>query len=170
MDDLVEKLRHAAMTASNDDVSEPRSEKRMRHTDRVDAMLTAADRIESDAAEIAWLRAEVGVLRGALVKARPVTSAMAAADNAREFQEAADAVETALSSPERVTAAVDAVRPMIGDRVRVKETLHRGREGKLISIKGEPPHQTVTVRLDGIVGEIGILMDEIEPVTPKEVY
>nr|RAW03983.1 hypothetical protein DBT41_10100 [Aerococcus urinae] len=95
---------------------------------------------------------------------------MAAADNAREFQEAADAVETALSSPERVTAAVDAVRPMIGDRVRVKETLHRGREGKLISIKGEPPHQTVTVRLDGIVGEIGILMDEIEPVTPKEVY
>lgn len=40
---LADKLVHAATTASNDDISEPMSDKRKRHVERVDAMLEAAD-------------------------------------------------------------------------------------------------------------------------------
>lgn len=44
--ELVTRLRHAATTAQNDDMSEPGTLKRTRHIDRVDAMLIAAEYLE----------------------------------------------------------------------------------------------------------------------------
>jgi hypothetical protein len=44
--DIVERLRHAATTASNDDLSSQGTEKRHRHVERIDAMLAGADEIE----------------------------------------------------------------------------------------------------------------------------
>ena len=44
--DIVERLRHAATTASNDDLSSLGTEKRRRHAERFDAMLAGADEIE----------------------------------------------------------------------------------------------------------------------------
>lgn len=44
--DIVERLRMAATTATNDDVTHPSSEKRKRHVARVDALLAGADEIE----------------------------------------------------------------------------------------------------------------------------
>lgn len=44
---IVERLRHAATTACNDDMSEPMSEKRTRHIRRVQAMRDGADEIEA---------------------------------------------------------------------------------------------------------------------------
>jgi hypothetical protein len=46
MMDIVERLRHAAATASNDDLSSQGTEKRSRHVERIDAMLAGADEIE----------------------------------------------------------------------------------------------------------------------------
>ncbi len=40
---LSQRLRDAAQTAQNDDLSEPRSEKRQRHIIRIEAMLDAAE-------------------------------------------------------------------------------------------------------------------------------
>lgn len=45
MADVIEKLSYAITTASNDDTSEPRSEKRKRHVQRIDAMNEAIDEI-----------------------------------------------------------------------------------------------------------------------------
>lgn len=53
MTDIVERLRHAFTTASNDDLSKPGTEARERHCARLDAMQEAA-------AEIARLRAGAG--------------------------------------------------------------------------------------------------------------
>jgi hypothetical protein len=44
--DIVERLRHAATTASNDDLSSEGTEDRRRHVERIDAMLAGADEIE----------------------------------------------------------------------------------------------------------------------------
>lgn len=54
--DLVERLRHAATTAANDDLTRPMTQERRRHTDRVVAMSEAADALETQAAEISRLR------------------------------------------------------------------------------------------------------------------
>lgn len=43
---LCDRLRHAITTASNDDYSEAGSDKRKRHTDRLDAMAEAIAEIE----------------------------------------------------------------------------------------------------------------------------
>ncbi len=44
--DVLERLSQARTTAANDDMSESRSEKRRRHTDRIGAMYMATDEIE----------------------------------------------------------------------------------------------------------------------------
>ena len=41
--DVIQRLRHAISTASNDDLSAPMSEKRRRHVERVSAMRDAID-------------------------------------------------------------------------------------------------------------------------------
>lgn len=46
MTDIVFRLIHSITTASNDDVSEPMTEKRRRHVERVDTLREAADEIE----------------------------------------------------------------------------------------------------------------------------
>lgn len=46
MDDIVNRLRHSAATACNDDYTKARTEERRRHADQVSAMLDAADEIE----------------------------------------------------------------------------------------------------------------------------
>lgn len=56
---LSERLRHAATTASNDDLSKPGTDKRQRHADRVAVMLEAADELDAKDARIAKLTAEV---------------------------------------------------------------------------------------------------------------
>jgi hypothetical protein len=56
MMDIVERLRHAATTASNDDLSSQGTQKRSRHVERIDAMLAGADEIEKLRTAIALAR------------------------------------------------------------------------------------------------------------------
>lgn len=59
IDELPWKLRHSTQTASNDDLSEPMSQKRARHSDRVQTMLDAANAVDEQKAEIEALRADL---------------------------------------------------------------------------------------------------------------
>lgn len=52
--DIVNALRHATATASNDDVTEPGTELRQRQIGRIDAMLGGIEEIERLRAERAW--------------------------------------------------------------------------------------------------------------------
>jgi hypothetical protein len=56
--DLVKRLRHAGTTATNDDMSEPMSEKRLRHTARIAVIDEAADALEQQATTIERLTAD----------------------------------------------------------------------------------------------------------------
>jgi hypothetical protein len=58
-DSLVERLRLAIATASNDDDSKPGDDKRLRHVARIDTMSEAADRISALGRELEGARALV---------------------------------------------------------------------------------------------------------------
>jgi hypothetical protein len=60
--DIAERLSRCVATSSNDDMTEPRTEKRSRHTERVITMLDAID-------EIKRLRAERDHWRGLVPRA-----------------------------------------------------------------------------------------------------
>jgi hypothetical protein len=79
MSDVIEKLRYAMQTASNDDLSsEPGTEKRRRHVERLGTMAQAIGVIEQ---QRATLKEVVDALDGR-VHSR---AALAALDNARKL-------------------------------------------------------------------------------------
>lgn len=45
--DLADRLAHAIATASNDDLSKPNTDKRRRHTERIDVMLEAVEALRA---------------------------------------------------------------------------------------------------------------------------
>jgi hypothetical protein len=59
MTDVIDRLRQAITTASNDDLSEPDTAKRQRHVERLAAMSEASDEIER-------LKAGIGSARSCL--------------------------------------------------------------------------------------------------------
>jgi hypothetical protein len=53
--DIVERLRHAATTACNDDLSDPNSEKRARHVERYEAMQEGTAEIDRLRSMLLWI-------------------------------------------------------------------------------------------------------------------